>query len=130
MPLPPWDQVWMQVRQLIGPAFVVSLGVMLVVRCLPLAAGLVLQPGMGTRRLLRRFGELLTPLAAALALAAGTAAGNEQKRPLEWQADPERELTADDMRTVLRWSLESVPPPAEQEDQPSQWFSRHWLGWT
>jgi len=53
MPLPPWDQVWMVVRQIIGPAFCpCALGVMLIVRCLPLAIGLVAKSGSGTQQFL------------------------------------------------------------------------------
>src|SRR5437879_4635184 len=94
--VPPWDQTWDVLRLVLAPALGASLVLMLVVR------------------LLGR--ERLTPLAAALAVAVGVLAANYFKESLPFQYDNNRPLTADDLRTVLDWSLEGKPQPPLQEE--------------
>jgi len=131
MSLPPWAQIADELQTVIGPALIASLVMMLVVRCIPAAFALAFRSQIRLSLTLKRLGEQLTPVAAALAVTAGFIAGNDnQKGALEWQRDKDRPFSADDARTVLRWSLESVPPAENYENPPSKWLSRHWLAWT
>src|SRR5688572_448166 len=81
-------------------------------------------------------GERLTPVAAALAVAAGVVAGNFFRDAMPWQLDRDRPLNGRDMVTVLGWSLEGKPeagdaePTAEPVEEPPRMPpSRYWLPW-
>jgi len=96
MSLPPWSDVWDVLYRLMAPGLAASLLVMLAVR------------------LLGR--ERLTPLAAALALVVGVFGSYcFREEGINWRFDNERPLTANELLTVLGWSLEGKPPAAPQE---------------
>jgi hypothetical protein len=112
IPLPPWSEVWSVLRHLIAPALAASLSLMFLVR------------GLG--------GQRLASFAAALAIAGAVCAGNYYREAISWRIDGERALTIGDMGTVLGWSLESKPAPAEDGPAiPSLPLvpSRYWLPW-
>jgi hypothetical protein len=110
--MPPWNDVWDVLRQLMAPALGASLVLMLAVRL----AGR----------------ERLTPLAAALALTAGVLVGNHFRvpTPITFPLEPDRPLTAHDLVQVLGWSLESKPRSAMQDESaPRAMSSHYWLPW-
>lgn len=104
--------------QLFAPALVVSLLVMFVVRSLG--------------------GPRITPLASALALAAGILTANHFRDAMPLRFDDDRAFAWSDFRKALGWSLEGRPatPKLEsqegdeqQEDDLRVPPSRYWLPW-
>jgi hypothetical protein len=111
------EQAWDTSRLLVGPAFGAALAVTLLLRL------------VGRER--------LAPLAAALGVAAGVLLANHLKPLLSYQLDNDRPLTADDLHTVLGWSLEgkppvaddAPPPPPNAPEPPPVPKSEYWLLW-